>query len=228
MSAEILRFPKINPNSYEAFMQEHSPDDEEEYVRAKIDALLSGESIWMRRNFDSDSGVVFDLISKQTHIGYIDFEDGIADAYKIDKTGHGSLIGTFDSLCRPRNFTDAKMQLDAFVEADKLFEDAHVLYSGDFPPYNSDSLWEKEAAMYANKDPYNHDFLIDEIPEEPDTFSAAYFKGGEKLGKVEYSAGLADVFALDAHTEQEIQLNLDGPTTLAKAIFDLKQFFEEQ
>lgn len=63
------------------FQLEHNPDATDVYLRDKVTVIESGEPTWMRRNFDSDSGEVYDFYKNGQLVGYVDHADGYWTAF---------------------------------------------------------------------------------------------------------------------------------------------------
>ena len=69
------------------FLSEHSVaynKTDADYYDTKIAAVKSGEQVWMRRNFESDAGIVLDLWTEGRPAVCIDYSDGIADVYVLN------------------------------------------------------------------------------------------------------------------------------------------------
>ncbi len=70
------------------FLHEHNiayNETDASYYQAKVEAIESGETVWMRRNFESDSGIVVDLWTQGKPTVCIDYFEGIADVYVLDE-----------------------------------------------------------------------------------------------------------------------------------------------
>lgn len=70
---EEVRFPDIP----------HTPEAHEAYYADAIEKIKDGETVWVQRSFDSDSGRVLDLFSDKKYRGFIEqeYDDMVCDVY---------------------------------------------------------------------------------------------------------------------------------------------------
>lgn len=59
-------------------------DEITHYYSEKISQIEAGETVWMQRTFDTDSGRTLDLWSDGKHMGYIEqeYDDRACEVYK--------------------------------------------------------------------------------------------------------------------------------------------------
>lgn len=72
---------------------------ETEYFMERIEAINAGEKVWMARNFDSDSGRVYDLYKNKKNEGFVhdDWNDHLRETYLwIPSEGRHRIIDTTD------------------------------------------------------------------------------------------------------------------------------------
>jgi hypothetical protein len=203
---------------YDSFINEHSlrNQSEADYYEKKIQEIKNGNATWMRKNFDSDGGQVYELFYDKRKIGYLDCEVGAVDVYEVDsETGHTTLVSTYDSPESGRRIlTDAIMFLEAYVEAEQLLDTARML--------DDETMWEYEAAISKSQEMGKSTFYIKEVPDDPNSFSADFIKGEQKLGKIVYHEGYANAYIGDF----DFTLSPDD-FTLQRAIYALRQSLEE-
>lgn len=76
------------PESAQALFPEVPVGNEgqERYYADAIEKIKRGETVWMQRNFDSDTGRVLDLFSEKQYRGYIEqeYDDMACDVYIIE------------------------------------------------------------------------------------------------------------------------------------------------
>lgn len=72
-SREEIRFPDIP----------HTAEAHEAYYADAIEKIKNGETVWVQRSFDSDSGRVLDLFSDKKYRGFIEqeYDDMACDVY---------------------------------------------------------------------------------------------------------------------------------------------------
>jgi hypothetical protein len=72
-SREEVRFPDIP----------HTAEAHEAYYADALEKIRSGETVWVQRGFDSDSGRVLDLFSDKKYRGFIEqeYDDMACDVY---------------------------------------------------------------------------------------------------------------------------------------------------
>ena len=103
---------------YHNFMVEHNPADIDEYRALKMAQASAGLKTWVVRNPESDIGCVYDYFVLQKHLGFIDFEDGVADFFMCNSHDLASsiqnpvFIDSFNSSNYQRNLIEAIKRLE--------------------------------------------------------------------------------------------------------------------
>lgn len=78
----------LNPGRPEVRFPEVPADEQahERYYAEAIEKIKNGETVWVQRSFDSDTGRVLDLFSEKRYRGYIEqeYDDMACDVYLVE------------------------------------------------------------------------------------------------------------------------------------------------